>query len=117
MVTGDIDGVRRYVQEKMDCLPRIEEKLESYNNKILYLVKRINQLQHARNGSGELGHTRATASSCRATEGYRPDGRIHRRSRVRKAESSRSARIGGDKKNEYDFPIGMIESFLDNVIG
>lgn len=117
MAISDIENVRRFVQEKMACLPRIEEKLESNNNKILYLIKRINQLARSRAG-GETSITQERL--LRVVERLRKIGLVIEYTDGRgyvKLKALDQRGLDNLKKINTIFPISLIESFLDNVIG
>jgi hypothetical protein len=115
MENEDIEKVRRYVQEKLQALPRIEEKLESNNNKILYLVKRINQLAKARSAAPDSTLTQQRL--------VRLAERLHRlgiiveyadgRGCVKlRAVDQRGAEI--IKRMNSVFPVHLVESFLES---
>jgi hypothetical protein len=116
MVLNDIEGVRRLVDEKMQRLPRLEEKLESANTKILYLVKRINQLSKARSGAGINAPTQERLM--RIAERLRDLGVI-----IEYTDGRGYAKLkpldsrGTDclKRMSTVFPISLIESYLENV--
>ncbi|HDS30567.1 MAG TPA: hypothetical protein ENN67_05925 [Firmicutes bacterium] len=116
MVHKDIDGVRQQVDDKMQRLPRLEEKLESANTRILYLVKRVNQLSKYR-GDG-AGSAPTQERLMRVAEKLRDLGVIIEYTDGRgyaklKALDSR----GNDclKRMSTVFPLSLIESYLDNV--
>jgi hypothetical protein len=116
MVTSDMDNVRQYVQEKMESLPRIEEKLESYNTKILYLVKRINNLSKVK-GADDAEVTPDRLK--RVVERLGHLGLMVEYSDGRgfvKLKAVDQKGLDTIKRMNTVFPISMIESFLDNVV-
>ncbi len=116
MVPNDIDQVRRFINEKMQRLPRIEEKLESTHNKILYLVKRINQLSKARGGISASVPTQERLMSI--AEKLRDLGIIIEYTDGRgyaKLKALDQRGIDMIKKMNTVFPLSLIESFLENV--
>ena len=118
MVLSDIDSVRRYVQEKVGCLPRIEEKLESNHTKILYLIKRINQLSKARSNGDGSGVTQERL--LRIVERLRQIGLLVEFTDGRgyvKLKAADQKGLDNIKRLNTIFPLSMIESFLDNVAG
>jgi len=118
MVLSDIDSVRRYVQEKVSRLPRIEEKLESNNTKILYLIKRINQLSKTRSDGDATGVTQERL--LRVVEKLRQMGLMVEYTDGRgyvKLKANDQRGLDNIKRLNTIFPLSMIESFLDNVAG
>jgi hypothetical protein len=115
MVISDIENVRRYVQDRMGCLPRIEEKLESTSTKIQYLLKRIDQLSKARvaHGDNNLSQQRLL----RVVERLRKIGLMVEYTDGRGYVKLKAVdQIGLDtiKRMNTLFPISLIESYLDN---
>jgi hypothetical protein len=117
MVITDIESVRKYVQEKMGCLPRIEEKLDSNSQKILYLVRRISQLTKSRvAGDNALTQDRLI----RIVERLRQIGLTVEYTDGRgyvKLKATDQRGLDSIKKMNTVFPASLIESFLDYVAG
>jgi hypothetical protein len=116
MANGDIEKVKRYVEEQMQALPRIEEKLESNNNKILYLIKRLNQLAKARGAASE--GTLTQQRLVRLAE------RLHRLGVVVEYADGRGCvklrpidqrGVETIKRLNMLFPVSLVESFLENA--
>ena len=117
MVVSDIDNVRRYVQEKMAALPRIEERLESNATRIQYLVKRVEQLSKARADQGVDGITQQRL--LRVVEKLRNIGLMVEYTDGRgyvKLKAVDQRGLDNLKRINTIFPISLIESFLDNVV-
>ena len=116
MALSDIDNVRAFVQEKFKTLPRIEEKLESTNTKILYLVRKVNQLSKAQHGAGTNALTQERL--IRVAEKLRDlgltieytDGRGYL-----KLKPLDQRGLDTLKRLSTVFPISMLEGFLENM--
>jgi hypothetical protein len=116
MVISDNESVRKYVQEKMAALPRLEEKLESNQNRILYLVKRIEQLSKSKTAKEGLTQERLL----NIVEKLRNIGLMVEYSDGRgfiKLKAVDQRGLDNLKKLNTIFQFTMIESFLDNVAG
>ena len=117
MVMNDIEGVRRLVDERMRRLPRLEEKLESANHKILYLVKRLNQLSKARSSAGIDAPTQERLM--RLAEKLRDLGIVIEYTDGRgyaKLKALDSRGTDAIKRMNTIFPISLIESYVENVL-
>jgi len=115
MALSDIENVRAFVQEKFRTLPRIEEKLESTNNKILYLVRKVNQLSKAQGGAGINALTQERLM--RVAEKLRDMGIAIEYTDGRgyiKLKALDQRGVDTLKRISTVFPISMVESFLDN---
>jgi len=115
MVLNDIDSVRAYVQEKIQTLPRIEERLDSANTKIQYLVRKVNLLSKAQTGAGINAMTQERLM--RLAEKLRNLGLTIEYSDglgyvKLKALDQRGLNIL--KRMNDVFPVSMIESFIEN---
>lgn len=97
--------------------PNIREKLESTNNKILYLIRKVNQLSKSRNGQGGL-----TVDPERLRDLARKLGRIGLS--IEYTDGHGCIKLRADDKRGLDnlkrlntiFSIEAVESFLENVI-
>jgi hypothetical protein len=116
MVTHDIENVRKYVQERMGCLPRIEEKLESTSNKIQYLVRRIDHLSKNRNNGEDCALTNERLH--RIVERLDRLGLIVEYTDGRgyvKLKAVEQRGLDAIKRMNTIFQISLIESYLDNL--
>jgi len=115
MVLHDIESVRAYVREKVGALPRIEERLDSTNTKIQYLVKKVNRLSKAQTGADVNALTqerlmllaeklRRLGLTIEYTDGF---GYI-------KLKALDTRGLDNLKRLNDVFPISMIESFIEN---
>ena len=116
MALSDIDNVRAFVQEKFKTLPRIEEKLESTNTKILYLVRKVNQLSKAQ---GVAGSNSALTQErlMRVAEKLRDMGLTIEYTDSRgflKLKALDQRGLDVLKRMSTVYSIEMIEGFLDN---
>ncbi len=115
MVPNDIDNVRAYVQEKIQTLPRIEERLDSANTKIQYLVRKVNLLSKAQTGAGANALTQERLM--RLAEKLRNLGLTIEYSYGRgyiKLKPLDQRGLDILKRMNDVFPVSMIESFIDN---
>ncbi len=118
MVQSDLSNENAFIQEKIQSLPRIERKLESTNKKIVYLVKRINQLSKTQNGGGIEALTQERL--IRVAEKLRNLGLLIEYSDGRgylKLKAIDQKGLDTLKRLNTVFPISIIESFLDNTGG
>ena len=116
MALSDIDNVRAFVQEKFKTLPKIEEKLESANTRILYLVRKVNQLSKAQGVSGTAALTQERLM--RVAEKLRDMGLTIEFTDGRgflKLKALDQRGLDNLKRLSTVFPIAMIESFLENI--
>lgn len=117
MVLSDIESVRAFVQEKIQSLPRIEEKLESTNTKVTYLVRKVNQLSKAQVGAGINALTQDRLM--RVAEKLRNLGLTIEYSDGRgyiKLKALDQRGLDNLKRMNTVFPISMIESYLENAV-
>jgi hypothetical protein len=115
MALSDIDNVRAFVQEKFKTLPRIEEKLESTNTKILYLVRKVNQLSKAQSVGGNNALTQERLM--RVAEKLRDMGLTIEYTDSRgflKLKALDQRGLDVLKRMSTVYSIEMIEGFLDN---
>lgn len=97
--------------------PNIREKLESTNNKILYLIRKVNQLSKSRNGKDG-----STVDPERMRVLARKLGRIGLS--IEYTDGRGCIKLRADDKRGLDnlkrlntiFSIETVESFLENVI-
>jgi hypothetical protein len=115
MTASDIENVKAYVHDKFQSLPRIEEKLESTNNKITYLVKKVNQLSKAQGTSSSQSLTSERLKGI--AEKLRDIGLVIEYTDGRgymKLKALDQRGIDNLKRMNTLFPASMVESYLEN---
>ncbi len=115
MVANDTKDGMTFVERKIASLPLIEEKLESANTRITYLVKKLNRLSKASEGAGINALTQDRL--LRVAEKLRDLGVIIDYSDGRgylKLKAVDQKGLDTMKKINTIFPISVIESYLDN---
>lgn len=95
--------------------PSIQEKLESTNNKILYLIKKVNQLSKSRNGTGVSDPERLKNLDRQLAKVGMS---------IEYADGRGCVKLRADDKRGLDnlkrlntiFKIDVVESFIENVV-
>ena len=116
MVLGDDKIARRPNGEKTDLLPKLEEKVESNSNKILYLIRKLNQISRVQNEPSAFALTQQKL--IRIAEKLRTVGLVIEYTDGRgclKLKPIDQKGIETLKKLNTIFPIQVVESFLENL--
>lgn len=115
MGTEGLDRTRRIIQTQMNDSPRLEEKVESNSNKILYLVKRINQLSKSIGTGSHPGMSQERIM--RLAERLRDKGIVVEYTDARgvlKLKGVDRRGLDNIKKLSAHFMLEMVECWLEN---
>jgi hypothetical protein len=116
MVSSDI-GSHRTSMPGSPGKPRIEEKLESTQNRLLYLIKKVNQLSKAQRNTGTGAVTKDRLMQCAERLRKAGLGIEHTDGRgFVKLRALDQKGLDNLKRLNTMFPMSLVESFLDNVI-